>query len=129
WEPALRPAGEEDIPIIRALAERIWRAHYPGIITPAQIDYMLALMYAEDVLRDEMRNGVIHELILADGAPVGFLSCTHELAERALKLNKLYLLPEQQGRGLGRVALEHVKEKAVGLGARRIYLQVNKRNT
>ena len=49
------PATGEHLPAIAELAGVIWRACYPGIITPAQIDYMLARMYALDVLRDEIR--------------------------------------------------------------------------
>ena len=47
---------EEHLPAISELAGVIWRACYPGIITHEQIDYMLARMYALDVLRDEIRS-------------------------------------------------------------------------
>ena len=46
----------------------IWRACYPGIITHAQIDYMLARMYSLDVLRDEIRSqGIRYDRLLVDG--------------------------------------------------------------
>ena len=38
----------EHLAEISVLAALIWRAHYPGIITPAQIDYMLARSYDVD---------------------------------------------------------------------------------
>jgi hypothetical protein len=38
------PASEADFPGIAALAGVIWRAHYPGIISTEQIDYMLSKM-------------------------------------------------------------------------------------
>ena len=53
-EPEIKPARVEDLPAIRELAAIIWHAHYPGIISREQIDYMLARMYALETLRDEM---------------------------------------------------------------------------
>jgi hypothetical protein len=37
----LMPATRDDLAPVRALAETVWRHHYPGIISEAQIDYML----------------------------------------------------------------------------------------
>jgi len=39
--PNIVPAAAADLPALAELAGVIWRACYPGIITPAQIDYML----------------------------------------------------------------------------------------
>ncbi len=36
-------AVEADLPRVAELAGVIWRKHYPGIITPEQIEYMLGL--------------------------------------------------------------------------------------
>ncbi len=68
-------ATEACLPAISELAGVIWRACYPGIITHAQIDYMLPRMYAPDVLRDEIRSqGIRYDLLLVDGRPSGFAS-------------------------------------------------------
>src|SRR4051812_29969649 len=39
---ALRHAGLDDLATVAAAANVVWRQHYPGILTDAQIDYMLA---------------------------------------------------------------------------------------
>ena len=122
------PATGADIPTLRSLADTIWHACYPGIITPAQIDYMLERMYAAEVIRCELEAGVRWELGHLDGEPIGFLSCTHDSAEQLLKLNKLYLLPAHHGRGHGHAMLDHVKTLAAELHAARILLTVNKAN-
>ena len=44
-----RPATVDDIPLLRDLAEQIWRVAYVGIIPPEQIDYMLGWMYGAAV--------------------------------------------------------------------------------
>ena len=44
----IRPLRNEDVSALASLARDIWRAHYPGIISVAQIEYMLAERYDED---------------------------------------------------------------------------------
>src|SRR5688572_5894277 len=97
-----RPATEADIPTLRDLAQRIWRACYPGIIPTEQIEFMLEWMYSEKQIRTEMEQGVIWELVEETEEAIGFLA--FQLDEDArVKLNKIYLLPEHQGRGYSRI--------------------------
>jgi len=122
-------AQEEHLPAISALAGVIWRACYPGIIAHAQIDYMLARMYSLDVLRNEIRSqGIEYDLLLGDGKPAGFASFGPAAETGAMKLHKLYLLPELHGHGLGSRLLQHVEREVRKLGVRRLILSVNKRN-
>ena len=122
-------ATEAGLPAISELAGVIWRACYPGIITSEQIDYMLARMYSLDVLRDEIRSqGVRYDLLLVDGKPAGFASYGPTSERGAMKLHKLYLLPELHGRGLGSRLLQHVEREVRTGAARRLILSVNKRN-
>ena len=122
------PATPADIPVLRELAHRIWHAYYPGIISREQIDYMLARMYAVEVIRAELAVGVAWELARHEGEPAGFSAFSFDAEPRRGKLHKLYLLPALHGRGFGRQMLDHVKARAVALGAREIVLQVNKQN-
>jgi ribosomal protein S18 acetylase RimI-like enzyme len=121
-------ATPADIPIIHDLAQRIWRAHYPGIITIEQIDYMLDWMYSAESLSRDMREGYRFELMFPENedVPVGFMAyCPRD---GKVFLSKLYVLPERHGRGLGQQALETLKERATAMGLRTLYLVVNKRN-
>jgi len=135
-------ATEADLPAISKLAEIIWRACYPGIITTDQIDYMLARMYALETMSEEIQlQGIRYERLLAGNQLAGFASygpteagtprCGVRTAQHAVptfKLHKLYLHPHWQGRGLGSLLLQHCEREAGGLGARRLVLSVNKRN-
>jgi len=128
--PNIVPAAAADLPALAELAGVIWRACYPGIITPAQIDYMLARMYAQDVLRDEMQaQGIRYYRLLLGGQWIGFASLGPTDAVGVMKLHKLYLLPEFHGRRLGSRLLQHGETEARRLGARRLILAVNKRNS
>ena len=142
------PATEADLPAIAELAGVIWRVCYPGIIEHAQIDFMLARMYALDTMRDEIRSqGIRYDRLLAGDELVGFASYgpteagtprrgvfgghPQGSAQRAVptfKLHKIYLHPDRQGRGLGSRLLQHCEQQARAAGARRLILAVNKRN-
>jgi GNAT superfamily N-acetyltransferase len=126
---SIRLATGADIPLLRDMAERTWRKGYAAILSPEQMDYMLARMYAPEVIAQEMKDGVIWELAFDDETPVGFHSCAFDPGDRSLKLNKLYVLPDAQGMGFGKALLARVSALAGTLGARKVWLQVNKKNT
>ena len=70
----IRPAVEADIPLLRDLAQRIWRECYPGIIALEQIEFMLGWMYSEEEIRRQFAAGIPWEIAVVDGTPAGFLS-------------------------------------------------------
>lgn len=126
----ISPATEADLPALSALAGVIWRQHYPGIISSAQIDYMLGKMYSLETLREELRSrGVCFVRLLVAGRFVGFAAYGPTTEPGVMKLHKCYLLPELHGRGYGSRLLQHCAEAARSLGARRLVLAVNKHNT
>ena len=125
---SLVPAGAEQLPLIRDLAFSIWPQVYPGIISEAQIHYMLELRYHLDVLRADLEKGVRFALVVLDDQPVGFTAFEPREEDGEAFLHKLYLVPEVAGRGLGAQALEWVTNQARRLGLRRLRLFVNKNN-
>ena len=122
-------ATEADLPAISKLAGVIWRACYPGIISSAQIDYMLEWMYALDTMREEIQSqGIRYDRLLAGNEFVGFASCGSTEKPAVFKLHKIYLHPAWQGQGFGSLLLQHCEREASQLGAGRLILNVNKRN-
>ena len=117
------PANPEHVADIARLAEIVWRAHYPGIISKEQIDYMLAKMYDLDALRREMADGIAYLRAVEGDRMLGFAS--YGPAGKELKLHKLYVDPSHQRRGIGRALLDHVARASQG---RTLVLAVNKRN-
>lgn len=110
------------------LARRIWHAHYPGIITVAQIDYMLDRGYTSLVIDEEVRRqGILWHTIRYDGTLIGFFSVGPH-GGRVMKLHKLYVDPEYHGRGIGALALAEVERLARDHGAASLVLNVNKQN-
>jgi diamine N-acetyltransferase len=121
-------ATPSDVPLLQRLAGQIWRAHYPGIISAAQIEYMLDRMYGAAVIATEMQSGTRWELIREGVEAVGFLAYSYDERAAQLKLHKLYVQVERHGQGLGRAGLARVMQVATALGAREISLFVNKNN-
>lgn len=126
---AIRAARHDELPIVQRLAHVIWHAHYPGIITGEQIDYMLARGYAIDVLAGFLRgSGCGLELAVVDGEPAGFAAWTLVEGTVEAKLDKLYVSPSVQRLGLGGQLTRRVIERALAAGATTLILNVNKRN-
>ena len=123
-----RRAIESDVPVLRELAERIWREYYPAIIGQAQVDYMLPRMYSAEVIRGELANGTVWEIASDDDAIIGFCSISLE-PDGGAKLHKLYLDTQRHGRGFGQLLIRRAVEIAQELGAIALWLQVNKQNT
>ena len=123
-----RPAEPCDIPLLRDLASRIWRVSYADLLAPAQIEYMLAWMYAAPKIAGELAGGVLWQVALLDAVPAGYLSLGTQPGGIA-ELHKLYLLPEHHGIGHGQTMLAHACDLATARGASELHLRVNKRNT
>jgi diamine N-acetyltransferase len=123
---AVEPA---DVPALIALARETWYLHYPGIITVAQIEYMLAQRYAENVVCAQLAEATAAWYKLqCRGQLAGFASCERASDRQAVKLDKLYVHPRFQRRGFGAALLAHVERDWAQRGCRRLFLQVNKHN-
>ena len=125
----IESAAPEQLAEISALAEIIWRAHYPGIISHEQIDYMLARRYDVEVMRRELESGIAYDRLLVDGVLGGFSSYGPASRAGELKLHKLYVHPEFQQRGFGAALLKRIEEFARAHNFSTLILAVNKQNT
>ncbi len=127
-EITIRPITPPEVPAIAALAREIWQASYPGIITQEQIDFMLEQRYGHERLYDDLEDADkwLDQALLGERR-VGF--AFSELRKGEFKLDKLYIHPDVQRRGVGGQMIEHVAARARKLGYPALVLQVNKRNT
>lgn len=117
-----------DIEPVIALARQVWQQTYPGIISQAQIDFMLEQRYNPPRLLQELTLAQLWwDQIRVDGKLAGFASCLLTEAGE-MKLDKLYVDPQRQRMGLGSRLLEHVSGRALTAGCTTLILAVNKRN-
>jgi len=126
---AIVPARPDELSAVQRLAGIIWRAHYPGIITTEQIDYMLERGYALDALGSFLaRRDRGLELAKVDFELAGFAAWYVTDDPGEAKLDKLYVLQDYQRHGLGGRLIERVAALARDAGAAMLILNVNKNN-
>lgn len=125
----IREISIDQVHVIRDLAERIWPSTFKEILSGEQITYMLQWMYNEKTLADQISNGH-HFFVLEDNQEaIGFLGVEPNYpAQNALRIHKIYLLPEKQGLGLGKKMIEFAQQKAKEMNCTRLHLNVNRFN-
>ena len=133
---AIRRASADDIPVIRALADVTFRDTYKEILSPEQMEYMMDWMYSEQSLARQMgQDGHVYFIAENDGTPCAYVS-VQPLGLQGdgaylFELQKIYILPEMKGRGLGRLLYSYVAEfvrKAASGWPCRLELHVNRYN-
>ncbi len=125
----LRRATEKDIALIREMADRAFRATYSTLLTAQQIDYMIPWMYGREVLEREFREGFAWFIAEMEGVACGYVSVERQ-EERLFHLQKIYVLPEFQGRGVGQALFDGAVGyiRSVQPLPCRMELNVNRRN-
>jgi GNAT superfamily N-acetyltransferase len=119
-----RKALEADVVVITGLAEKIWREHYPSIISTEQIEFMLSNRYSEAAIRSGMKRGEQFYLAYQNNLPVGYASYEH--VEAGYFLNKFYLDVSLHRQGIGKAFFEFLlQQMPENLPIR---LQVNRQN-
>lgn len=129
----IKAATEQDFSTIITLAAQIWLPSYGAILSREQLDFMFEHTYTLAHLARQVAEGQHFYLVFdADELPVGFAawSWTAELyqATPLPKLNKIYILPSQQGKGVGEFILQYIEKEVVRLSANALQLCVNRYN-
>lgn len=126
---SLIPIAEANLPKLRELALATWEPTYDNILSREQLLYMQEEIYTLPALRRQIASGQRFYFITTAGSVVGFLSITlSNAAEGLYKLNKLYMLPQEQGKGTGRIALEAAFKLVRNMGGKVLELNVNRHN-
>lgn len=124
----LREISPDELQTIKDLAYAIWPHTYGTILSAAQLDYMLDAFYSIENLQQKYQAG--HQFVLVEeGKPLGFLSYEHHYeGNDVTRVHKIYVLPETQGRGIGKMLIEHAERLARENGSRALSLNVNRYN-
>ncbi len=125
----IRKAKEEDLSIIKKLAQETWPSAYSDILSQEQITFMLDQMYNEAELLKQLRQG--HTFLIASelSEDVGFAGFSMvDVETLTYKLHKLYVLPQVQGKGAGKLLLIEVVDEVKAEGGKLLQLNVNRAN-
>lgn len=118
-------AAKAEIPVIHALAVKIWRKHYPSIITNEQIEYMLGKMYSAEALLKQIHEGHVFWIVYEHETPLGYLSY-HSIGPGEYFLNKFYVDVDRHRKGIGQQLFDHAFFHLTDI--RTIRLTVNRKN-
>lgn len=126
-EITVRNATINDIDLIRELTYKVWPQTYSSIISKEQIDYMLEMMYSKNSLVDQMSEGAQFIIFQDNKEAVGFASYK-QVDTTTYKLDKIYVLKTQQGKGTGKFVIEYILQQIKNEGGNSLQLQVNRNN-
>ncbi|MBC8985346.1 GNAT family N-acetyltransferase [Pedobacter sp. N36a] len=124
-------ATKNDFPVIQKIANETWPATFGAILSPKQISYMLEMMYSTAALTEQVTEKGHHFLLVKDVAnDLGYAS--YELNYKGLpktKIHKIYLLPEAQGKGVGKLLMNTITAIAKDNQNTALSLNVNRDNS
>ena len=123
----IKKVDAASISIIQNLANITWPVAYGDIITPQQMDYMMELIYSKPALQKQIKNGQQFIIAYDDGYPVAFAAYSPKKDNdpSVYKLHKIYILPNQQGKGIGKTLINYIIKD---IPATTLQLNVNRYN-
>lgn len=121
--------AKEQLSIVQDLAYKIWPDTYSEILSDAQLDFMLENFYALSALEEQFDNG--HVFLVAEEDKVFYGFASYEVNcknTHKTKLHKIYVMPNTQGKGVGKLLLNEVENRARQAQNTHLFLNVNKYN-
>jgi len=123
-------ATSHDNHIIQQIAHQTWPHTFGNILSQDQITYMLEMMYSIPALTKQIEEKDYTFLLAKEEDKyLGFAA--YELNYQGLpktKLHKIYILPEAQGKGLGKLLINNVADIAKQNQNEVLSLNVNRNN-
>jgi ribosomal protein S18 acetylase RimI-like enzyme len=128
----IQPIHKEQLGIVADLAYAIWPVAYADMISHEQLNYMLEKIYALDALSHQMK-AMDHQFIVVfdeNQKPIAFASygLTSDESTEFIKLHKLYILPDLQGKGIGKSVVSYIVSEMMKQGQNLLRLNVNRNN-
>jgi ribosomal protein S18 acetylase RimI-like enzyme len=125
----IRILKKEELEIVQNLAYQIWPKTYGHIISKEQMEYMLNWMYSIETLESNLFKNHTYFCISSYGIDVGFLDVEINYPEEGnIKIHKIYVLPEYQGKGIGFELIQRAMNFAIENQMNSMSLQVNRNN-
>lgn len=120
-----------DIKLIQEIAHTTWPITYGAILSKEQLDYMLDLIYSDEALTNQYnKKEQLFYLISEDSTNLGFIGIEHQYKGEAItKIHKIYLMPETQGKGIGKKVVDEIEKLALENNSKALLLNVNRFNT
>lgn len=120
-----------DIKQIQNIVNITWPITYGEILSKEQLDYMLGLFYSTEALNEQYNKKIqLFYMIDEDETNIGFIGIEHNYnGEAVTKIHKIYLLPETQGKGIGKKVIDEIEKLALENNSKALLLNVNRFNS
>lgn len=124
----IRNVSLPEIPVIRQLIYQTWPETYKDILSKEQIGYMLDMIYSDASLTKQIMKDN-HRFIIAYENNEPLALSDYSLIEPGIyKIHKIYVLPQSQGKGLGKLLINYIKKQIEPEQATALHLNVNRYN-
>ncbi len=124
----IRKVSKEGAAVIHHLGTAVYHTTYTAILSRAQIDFMLHKNYTPEAIQQAMAEGQDFYIICQQKMqPLGFIALQKKNND-ILRIEKLYLLVDSQGLGLGKKLIDFAVDQAKEHDFSIVELNVNRGN-
>ena len=119
--------NDSDLKSIAALADVIWHEHFKTILSPEQIDYMVARFQSYEAIKEAVSdNGYVYYMAYKDGNLCGYLGI-HDEGDGVIFISKVYVRLDMRRQGVATRLFERLRNDFKD--SKKWYLTVNKYNS
>ena len=116
-----------DIKTIKDIAIKTWFSTYAPINSREQNEHMFETWYSTSGLKKQMKEGQEFYIVYLNKSAIAFASLSKK-SDSVAKLHKLYILPQFQGKRIGKALMEYIEKVSIKKGAVELVLNVNRKN-
>lgn len=125
----LRRAAATDAPVIRMILWKTWMATYAPFIPVKDLGSYFEEHYNEGAVGELLgQKSVEGHIAECDMNVAGIMITRMDEKEGRFYVSSLYVLPEFQGKGIGRALLSRAEQMALSAGVKEIWLGVMAQN-
>ena len=125
-----RLAGSEDAKKLAEIRCKSWKSAYRGIYPDEMLDCFDFAGHEKRFRKQIQDAQTAVYVIQSGGRTVGYVTLSRREGYKGFNvcMDSLYLMPEAQGRGIGRAAMEFVREQCREMGYSKFYHSCNPHN-
>ena len=120
----LRTASKNDLPLLNQLAHTIWTVAYKDILSKDQLQYMMEKMNSIEAISKLIDDD--HHFIIPYEDDIAKGYACYKIHPYKVRIEKIYVLPDQHKKGIGKLMMDYIIEKASGVNV--VELNVNRQN-
>ena len=119
---SIRPGTAADLDAVRALLHETWHQVYDAILGPHRVDEVTARWHARPLLAGQLEGPESSFLVACERERVVGHGFAYLRAPATLIISRLYILPGDQGRGIGLRLLGALQERHPAAATLRLFV-------